>query len=89
MIGTHNTFTYLPCDSKVVEGQSRFWRCQDMTISEQYKFGVRYFDIRIFRTVKNGRSVWQAAHGMAELKKTWKEKTSSSHCKNEPKYKDQ
>lgn len=71
MIGTHNTFTYLPCDSKIVEGQSRFWRCQDMTIAEQYKFGVRYFDIRIFRTVKNGRTVWQAAHGMAELKKTW------------------
>ena len=71
MIGTHNTFTYLHCDSKLVECQSRFWRCQDLTLAEQYKIGVRYFDIRVFRTVKNGRKVWQAAHGEANLKKTW------------------
>lgn len=71
MIGTHNTFTYLHCDSKLVEGQSRFWRCQDLTLAEQYKIGVRYFDIRVFRTVKNGRKVWQATHGEANLKKTW------------------
>lgn len=71
MIGSHNTFTYLPCDSKLIEGQSRFWRCQDLTFAEQYNFGVRYFDIRVFRTEKNGRKVWQAAHGEAELKKTW------------------
>ena len=71
MIGTHNTFTYLHCDSKLVEGQSRFWRCQDLTLAEQYKIGVRYFDMRVFRTVKNGRKVWQAAHGEANLKKTW------------------
>lgn len=47
MIGSHNTFSYLP--PKNFWGKiTRLWnKCQDKTIQEQYDAGVRYFDIRI------------------------------------------
>ena len=72
MIGSHNTYTYLDSDSAVLNRNTRFWRCQDRNISKQYQMGVRYFDIRVFRTKNSfGKEVWQAAHGAANLKKQW------------------
>lgn len=57
-IGTHNSLTYL---------RPQWWlrwmnftaRCQNLTIQEQYKAGVRYFDFRIKFTRKGIR----AGHG--------------------------
>lgn len=72
MIGSHNTYTYLKSDISIMNNFTRFWRCQDHTISDQYNMGVRYFDIRVFRTKNSfGKAVWQAAHGAAELQKQW------------------
>lgn len=72
MIGSHNTYTYLAADRKLINTNTRFWRCQDEPISRQYELGVRYFDIRVFRTKGSfGKIVWQAAHGAAELQKSW------------------
>lgn len=47
MIGSHNTFSYLP--PKNFWGKiTRLWnKCQDKNIKAQYDAGVRYFDIRI------------------------------------------
>lgn len=47
MLGTHNSITYLK--------PKRWWmypfrfmaRCQSMSIEEQYKYGIRHFDLRI------------------------------------------
>lgn len=46
-IGTHNSMTYLPpkkwwmCPFKFIA------KCQKLTVEEQYKLGVRMFDIRV------------------------------------------
>lgn len=72
MIGSHNTYTYLNSDSKILNRNTRFWRCQSGNITKQYLLGVRYFDIRVFRTMGSfGKMVWRAAHGAAELEKSW------------------
>ena len=72
MIGSHNTYTYLKSDTDIYNHNTRFWRCQDCNISKQYQMGVRYFDIRVFRTKnKYGKDVWQAAHGLVNLEKQW------------------
>lgn len=67
MIGSHDSFTYLKATSKVVELFSRFWRCQDKTIKEQYDAGVRCFDVRIFADSLEGKFVWGVGHGLAEV----------------------
>lgn len=58
MLGSHNSMTYLP-----ITGWGRVlrpWvRCQSLTLMEQYKRGVRYFDIRIRRD-KTGQ--WRFCH---------------------------
>lgn len=67
MIGSHNTYTYLKSTFWVYNIVKKYWKCQGKTIEEQYKFGVRFFDIRIFRD----GSKWRACHGMSNFKKTW------------------
>jgi len=62
MIATHNSWSYLP--------ERRWWmrllrfcsRCQDRTIGEQLKDGVRYFDLRL----KFKRHLFGLAHGLVE-----------------------
>ena len=71
MIGSHDSFTYLKATSKVVELFSRFWRCQDKTIKEQYDNGVRCFDVRVFGDTVNNKFIWRIAHGAAELLQTF------------------
>ena len=64
MIGSHNTYTYLKSDTDIYNHNTKFWRCQDCNISKQYQMGVRYFDIRVFRTKNEyGKDGWHAAHG--------------------------
>lgn len=67
MIGSHDSFTYLTPSNKWINLIRRFWRCQDKSITEQYKLGVRFFDIRVFRDEVDGKKVWRVAHGPAEL----------------------
>lgn len=72
MIGSHNTFTYLPPKNKFYNLFKWLWRCQNKTIDEQYKLGVRYFDIRVDGTSKIG---YKFAHGLVTLNTGYKELT--------------
>lgn len=67
MIGSHNTYTYLNSTSSIYNRFTRFWRCQNDNISEQYLNGIRFFDIRIVRDGKK----WRVAHGVVKLQKTF------------------
>jgi hypothetical protein len=72
MLASHDSYTYLNAVNDVANTITRFWRCQTKSITEQYKAGVRFFDIRVFRdTNSNGKKVWRTAHGFAELSKVY------------------
>ena len=45
-----------------------FWRCQTKTLDEQYKLGVRAFDIRVIAVEKDGMVCWEVGHGIARVK---------------------
>lgn len=66
MIGTHNSVT-----AEKGHGFWKFFRffgqTQRLTITEQSRSGVQYFDLRVRRT-KRG---WICAHGLWETKKTF------------------
>ena len=47
MIGSHNTMSYLKPVHWYHRILSRWSKCQTLTIYQQYKLGVKYFDIRI------------------------------------------
>ena len=47
MIGSHNTFSYLPAKHWWVTILKPWYKCQNKTIYEQYNSGVRYFDVRV------------------------------------------
>lgn len=60
-IGTHNSLTYHKCQWWVrILGLSFLGKCQSLTIMQQYRMGVRFFDFRI-RFDKRGNPY--AAHG--------------------------
>lgn len=63
MIGSHDSFTYMEARSPLVNAFKGLWRTQDKSIEEQFRAGVRFFDIRLFRD----GSKWRAAHGLAEF----------------------
>lgn len=67
MIASHNTYTYLGSNNTLMNKFSKYWKCQDKTIQEQYKLGVRYFDVRV-RQEGNG---WRVCHGKADIKLKW------------------
>lgn len=69
MIGSHDSFTYMAARNLLVNIFSGLWRTQDKSIEAQYKSGVRFFDIRLFRDGK----VWRAAHGLAEFGMTYRD----------------
>lgn len=48
MIGSHNTMTYLKPKSWWMRPLIWMGRCQDKTYQEQYKSGVKAFDVRVF-----------------------------------------
>lgn len=61
MIGSHDTFTYMKPTIRLFELFSRLWRTQKRSISEQYAFGVRFFDLRVCWH----KGKWCFAHGLA------------------------
>lgn len=69
MIGTHNSFTYLPPKKKIFNLFSFLWRTQTKSISEQITLGVTYFDIRITRDYKECK--WRVCHGLVDFNKTF------------------
>lgn len=69
MIGSHDSFTYLDARNKIINRFSRYWKCQDLSIVDQYKAGVRFFDIRVKCDVVNNARVWRCCHGYAEFSK--------------------
>lgn len=64
MIGSHNTFTYLPATKWYFRPFSFLWRCQNKDIHEQKELGVEYIDVRI-RKVKN--KGYRICHGLVDL----------------------
>ena len=60
MIGSHDSFTYLNPIHNIFKLFKFLWRTQTKTITEQYNYGVRYFDIR----VKYKRNRWYVCHGL-------------------------
>lgn len=85
MIGSHDTFTYLRCESPLVELIKKFWRCQVVDIDKQYNAGARFFDVRIMTNTKGGlilgaiyrlfnkkeNTTWGCGHGLAEVPQTF------------------
>lgn len=68
MIGTHNSYTYLPARNKIFELFSFLWRTQVKDIAQQKEIGVTYFDVR----VRRDRHVWRVCHGLVDFNKTFK-----------------
>lgn len=62
LLGSHNSWTF---------GKTQWWvpsftcRCQSLDIREQYKEGVRFFDLRLKYSPNKG---WEVAHGWAIFK---------------------
>ena len=72
MIGSHNTFSYLPTKNIF----KRWGRCQEVNYIEQYNQGVRCFDVRVrFDTTKKGTSYdlqkLQLVHNKITYKGGW------------------
>lgn len=59
-LGTHNSLSYHKCQWWL-RPFSWIGKCQSLTIEEQYKLGVRYFDIRVKYT-KEGKAI--SGHGL-------------------------
>lgn len=64
MIGLHDIFTYLQLVNSYSRPFTRLRRTQCKPIGEQYKVGVRFFDIRVVRH----RVLWYFAHGFIRLR---------------------
>lgn len=67
MIGSHNSFTYLDSTNALYNACPFAWRCQYKTIQEQYKDGVRFFDVRVSLEKKANKNMWRATHGSVKL----------------------
>lgn len=60
-LGTHNSLSYLPCQW-YFKPFNFMAKCQNLTITEQYNLGVRYFDIRV---KYNKNNIAKSGHGLA------------------------
>lgn len=47
MIGSHNTFSYLPIKNRWMSFLKPWYKCQDKDIVQQINNGARFFDIRV------------------------------------------
>lgn len=47
MLGSHNSFSYLPVKHWWIAILKPWYKCQNKTIYEQYNSGIRYFDVRV------------------------------------------
>lgn len=63
MIGSHDTMTYLKSTSWLYNNCKKYWKCQCKTLDEQYKFGIRMFDFRVYLS----KGKWKFAHGKVNL----------------------
>lgn len=68
MIGTHDSYTFLKARKKWLEVFSFLWRTQVLTIEEQKKLGVKYFDVRVRRDGDR----WRVCHGFVDFNLTFK-----------------
>lgn len=68
MIGTHDSYTFLPARKKLFEWFSFLWRTQVKSIAQQKEIGVTYFDIR----VRRDGNVWRVCHGLVDFNLTFK-----------------
>ena len=68
MIGTHDSYTFLPARKKLFEWFSFLWRTQVKSIAQQKEIGVTYFDVR----VRRDRDVWRVCHGLVDFDLTFK-----------------
>ena len=75
MLASHDSFTYQKSKNILLNLFSIFWKCQKKDINEQYKLGVRIFDIRVYRS----KDKWGTAHGCVCFNQSFK--TISSICK--------
>lgn len=65
MIGSHNSMSYLPPKHWFWRLFTPFWRCQDKTVEEQIKAGVKFFDLRVVWDRK--LHCWHFAHGLVRF----------------------
>lgn len=65
MIGSHDSFTYCKSTSWWYNHAKKYWKTQRRSIEEQYKWGVRFFDIRVYRD----GNIWRTCHGVVNLTK--------------------
>lgn len=63
MIASHDSYTYLKSKNPLFNLISIFWRCQKINIGDQYRLGVRVFDVRVYRY----ENKWGVAHGKAHF----------------------
>lgn len=68
MIGTHDSYTFLPAKNKLFEWFSFLWRTQVKNIAQQKEIGVTYFDVR----VRRDGDVWRVCHGLVDFNYTFK-----------------
>lgn len=61
MLGSHNSLTYMPPKKWYMNLFKIFYKCQNITLEEQLKLGIRCFDIRV-KLDKNWN--WRFAHGL-------------------------
>ena len=81
ILGSHNSWSYLPPVQWWLRPFAFMARCQNMDIRTQYeKYGVRCFDLRI-RTDENG--IPFIAHGFTRYKYTFNELTGDLEWLNE------
>ena len=72
MIASHDSFTYLEPKHKFWKIFTKFWRCQDKDVLQQYGLGVRYFDIRVCRhETKDFDEEWILCHGLVNFDKSF------------------
>lgn len=67
MIGTHDSYTFLPARNKIFEWVSFLWRTQIRSIAQQKERGVSYFDIR----VRRDGDMWRVCHGLVDFDLTF------------------
>ena len=62
ILGSHNSFTYLPPSRWWMWATAPWSRCQSKSLAEQIKAGVRFFDVRCKWNDRQGTFV--VAHGL-------------------------
>jgi hypothetical protein len=66
MLGSHNSFTYLPPRIPIFSWFESLWKCHRLSISEQYERGVRFFDLRLVWSWTRKR--WEICHGLVRVR---------------------